>query len=95
MAPVGQIKQRQQGERAGRIEDFPGHPAMRLFVGDPGDKSAVAIVPARGFEARFLAGRALPPFRADQQAAFDRAPVAQFHRNAMLAAAALDRLDPA
>ena len=95
MAPVGQVEQRQQRQRPGRIEDFPGHPVVRLFVGDRGHEGAVAVIPFGRAEPGLLAGRALPSLGPDQHAAFDPAPVAERYRHAMFAAVALNRFDPA
>ena len=95
MPSIGQIEQRQQGQGPGRKEDFPSHAIVRAFVRDPGDEGAVVIVPAGRIEPRLGPGRRAAPFGADQQTAAQDPAIAQRDGNAMLAALALDRLNPA
>jgi hypothetical protein len=85
------VDQRQDRERAGRIEDLIGDVAMRLFVRDRGDHRDMLIGPARDRDPGRIAGRRLAALGADQQGSVHCAPVGERYRHAVEIAPDVDR----
>ena len=92
MRAIGPVEHGQQREGAGGIEDLPGHIAMRLFVGEPGDHRAVVVLPLRDGNPGILARWRAAAFGGDHQAGLEPGSVGQRRADAVLAAGAGDDL---
>ena len=69
MLTVGAVEQGQESEGSVGIEDFPGHVCVRLFMIEPDDDGAVAVIPFGEVEPFFLARRRAAPFGGHHQPA--------------------------